>query len=321
MYIFNVPKEVLNQISINQPVCKYDNRTYVLVPTGVNNVYEILRRMDNWVGVYADYINFKDCEHTNHYLVKDGRIFTRDQVKKAITELKHLVINDLMSEGKKIKFDWENISSENDLRNKDNLATMDKYLNLSRVFDEIKSDYVFLRTESLNDALSKYIYDNIFTPEIYYDKNYESAIVNIALLWLSNQISTSTAIYQFYELYAHVQIRMHNLTSHTQIDKNDPKSIEPYRLKLIEFVKFVNFVACFYNDMDPKIQEQKDLYQYLLDKEIKTVKVNLNNKNYKMSVAAIIRLLRGIELPIESTIINFDDIETITYRKKILYQK
>ena len=316
---FNIPEEVFNQISINNPICKYDNYTYVLVPTGVKNIYEILKRKDDWVVVYADYINFKDCEHTNHYLIKDGRIFTREKVKKAITELKRLLINNLVNEAKKTKFDWENISNENDLRNKENLTNIGKYLNLSRVFDEIKSDYVFLRTESLNDALSKYIYANIFTPENYYDKNYESAIVNIALLWLSNQISTSTAIYQFYELYAHVQIRAHNLTSHTQIDKNDPKSIEPYRLKLIEFVKFVVY---FYNNMDPNIQAQKDLYQYLLNKEIKTVKVNLNNKEeYRMSVDAIVRLLRGIEVPIGATIITFDDIESITYRNKIIYQK
>lgn len=318
MYDFNIPEEVFNQISINNPVCKYENRTYVLVPTGIKNIYEILRRMDDWIITYADYINFKDCEHTNYYLAKDSRIFTRDEVKKAITELEHLLINDLVNEAKKTKFDWESISSENDLRNKDDLATLGKYLNLSRLFDEIKSDYVFLRTKSLNDALSKYIYANIFTPENYYDKNYESAIVNIALLWLSNQISTSTAIYQFYELYAHVHIRAHNLSSRNQIDKNDPKSIEPYRLKLIEFVKFIVY---FYSDIDPKIQAQKNLYQYLLDKEIKTVKVNLNNKDYRMSVDAIIRLLRGIEVPIGSTIINFDNIDTITYRNKTIYKK
>lgn len=318
MYDFNIPEEVFNQISINNPVCKYENRTYVLVPTGIKNIYEILRRMDDWIITYADYINFKDCEHTNYYLAKDSRIFTRDEVKKAITELEHLLINDLVNEAKKTKFDWESISSENDLRNKDDLATLGKYLNLSRLFDEIKSDYIFLRTKSLNDALSKYIYANIFTPENYYDKNYESAIVNIALLWLSNQISTSTAIYQFYKLYAHVHIRAHNLSSRNQIDKNDPKSIEPYRLKLIEFVKFIVY---FYSDIDPKIQAQKNLYQYLLDKEIKTVKVNLNNEEYRMSVDAIVRLLRGIEVPIGSTIINFDDIETITYRNKMIYQK
>ena len=318
MYNFNMPEEVFNQISINHPVCKYENRTYVLVPTGVKNIYEILRRIDDWVISYADYINFKDCEHTNHYVLKDGRIFTRDKVKKAINELEHLLINDLINEAKKAKFDWENISDENDLHNKENLTDIGKYLNLSRAYDEIKSDYVFLRTKSLNDALSKYIYANIFTPENYYSKNYEYAIVNIALLWLSNQISTSTAIYQFYELYAHVNIRDHNLSSRNQINKNDSKSIEPYRLKLIEFVKFVVY---FYNDMDPKIQAQKDLYQYLLNKEIKTVKVNLNNKKYRMSVDAIVRLLRGIEVPIGSTIINFDDIDTITYRNKMIYQK
>ena len=318
MQDFNIPEEVFNQISINNPVCKYENRTYVLVPTGIKNIYEILRRMDDWIITYADYINFKDCEHTNHYLTKDDRIFTRNQVKKAISELEHLLINDLVNEAKKTKFDWESISSETDLSNKNDLATLGKYLNLSRLFDEIKSDYIFLRTKSLNDALSKYIYANIFTPENYYDKNYESAIVNIALLWLSNQISTSTAIYQFYKLYAHVHIRAHNLSSRNQIDKNNPKSIEPYRLKFIEFVKFIIY---FYNDIDPKIQAQKNLYQYLLDNEIKTVKVNLNNEEYRMSVDAIVRLLRGIEVPLGSTIINFDEINTITYRNKTIYQK
>lgn len=304
---FNIPEEVLNQISINNPICKYDNYTYVLVPTGVKNIYEILKRKDDWLVVYTDYINYTACEHTNHYLVKDGRIFTRNQVKNAIDELKHLLINDLVNKAKKIKFDWENISNENDLRDKKDLTEIGKYLNLTRVFDETKYNYIFLRITSLDEALSKYINANIFMPKNYYNTDYESAIINIALLWISNQISTSTAIYRFYELHTLIQF-----------NENNQELIEQSRIKLIEEVKIILY---FYTDVDTKMKAQKDLYQYLLNKEIKTVNVKFNNEEYRMSVDAIVRLLRGIEVPIESTIINFDDIETITYRKKILYQK
>lgn len=304
---FNIPEEVLNQISINNPICKYDNYTYVLVPTGVKNIYEILRRKDDWLVVHADYINYTACEHTNHYLVKDGRIFTRNQVKNAIDELKRLLINDLVNTAKKIKFDWENISNENNLRDKKDLTEIGKYLNSTRVFDETKYNYIFLRITSLDKALSKYINANIFMPKNYYNTDYESAIINIALLWISNQISTSTAIYRFYELHTLIQF-----------NENNQELIEQSRIKLIEGVKIILY---FYTDVDTKMKAQKDLYQYLLNKEIKTVNVKVNNRDYKINKTEIIRLLRGIEVPLDSTTINFDDIETITYRKKMIYQK
>lgn len=304
---FNIPEDVLNQISINNPICKYDNYTYVLVPTGVKNIYEILRRKDDWLVVYADYINYTACEHTNHYLVKDGRTFTRNEVKKAIDELKHLLINDLINEAKKIKFDWENISNENDLHDKEDLTTISRHLNLSRIFDETKYNYVFLKIESLNEALSKYINDNIFSPKNYYNTDYESAIINIALLWISNQISTNTAIYQFYELHTLIQF-----------NENNQELIEQSRLRLIKDVKIILY---FYADVDNNMKAQKNLYQYLLNNEIKTVKIKVKNQLYKMNTNEIIRLLRGIEIPLDSTVINFDDIDTITYRNKMIYQK
>lgn len=304
---FNIPEKVFNQISINNPVCKYDNYTYVLVPTGIKNIYEILRRKDDWLVVYADYINYTDCEHTNHYLVKDGRSFTRNQIKNAIAELKRLLINDLVNEAKKIKFDWESISKENELRNKENLATIAKYLNLSQIFDETKYNYIFLKINSLDEALTKYVNTNIFTPKNYYNADYESAIINIALLWISNQISTSTAIYRFYELHTLIQF-----------NESNQELIEQSRLRLTEVVKIILY---FYTDVDSKMKAQQNLYQYLLDKEIKTVNVKVKNQLYKINATEIIRLLRGIEIPLDSNTINFDDIETITYRKKILYQK
>lgn len=307
MQDFNIPEEVLNQISINNPVCKYDNNTYVLVPTGVKNIYEILKRKDDWLVVYSNYINYTTCEHTNHYLVNDGRIFTRNEIKNAIEELKHLLINDLINEAKKTKFDWENISNENDLRDKKDLTEISKYFNLSRVFDETKYNYIFLKIESLNEALLKYINTNFFSRNNYYNTDYESAIINIALLWISNQISTSTAIYRFYELHTLIQL-----------NESNQELIEQSRLRLIEDVKIILY---FYADVDNNMKAQKNLYQYLLDNEIKTVKINLNNEDYKMNVDTIIRLLRGIEVPLGSTIINFDDIETITYRNKTIYQK
>lgn len=304
---FNIPEDVLNQISINNPICKYDNYTYVLVPTGVKNIYEILRRKDDWLVVYADYINYTACEHTNHYLVKDGRTFTRNEVKKAIDELKHLLINDLINEAKKIKFDWENISNENDLHDKEDLTTISRHLNLSRIFDETKYNYVFLKIESLDEALSKYINNNIFRPKNYYNTDYESAIINIALLWISNQISTNTAIYQFYELHTLIQF-----------NENNQELIEQSRLRLIEDVKIILY---FYADVDNNMKAQKNLYQYLLNNEIKTVKIKVKNQLYKINTNEIIRLLRGIEIPLDSTVINFDDIDTITYRNKMIYQK
>lgn len=307
MQDFNIPEEILNQISINNPVCKYENRTYVLVPTGVKNIYEILRRKDDWLVVYSNYINYTTCEHTNHYLVKDGRIFTRNEIKNAIEKLKHLLINDLINETKKTKFDWENISNENDLRDKKDLTEISKYFSLSRVFDETKYNYIFLKIESLNEALSKYINTNIFSRNNYYNTDYESTIINIALLWISNQISTSTAIYRFYELHTLIQF-----------NENNQELIEQSRLRLIEDVKIILY---FYTDVDTKMKAQQNLYQYLLDNEIKTVNVKVNNKNYKMNTSEIIRLLRGIDVPLDSTVINFNDIESITYRKKILYQK
>lgn len=307
MQAFNVPEEVPNQISINNPVCKYDNNTYVLVPTGVKNIYEILRRKDDWLVVYSNYINYTTCEHTNHYLLKDGRIFTRNEIKNAIEELKHLLINDLINEAKKIKFDWENISNENDLHDKEDLTTISRHLNLSRIFDETKYNYVFLKIESLDEALSKYINDNIFSPKNYYNTDYESAIINIALLWISNQISTNTAIYRFYELHTLIQLNERN-----------QELIEQNRLRLIEDVKIILY---FYADVDNNMKAQKNLYQYLLNNEIKTVKIKVKNQLYKINTNEIIRLLRGIEVPIGLTIINFDDIETITYRKKEIYQK
>lgn len=304
---FNIPEDVFNQISINNPICKYDNYTYVLVPTGVKNIYEILRRKDDWLVVYADYINYTACEHTNHYLMKDGRTFTRNEVKNAIDELKHLLINDLINEAKKIKFDWENISSENDLHDKEDLTTISRHLNLSRIFDETKYNYVFLKIESLDEALSKYINDNIFSPKNYYNTDYESAIINIALLWISNQISTNTAIYQFYELHTLIQF-----------NENNQELIEQSRLRLIEDVKIILY---FYADVDNNMKAQKNLYQYLLNNEIKTVKIKVKNQLYKINTNEIIRLLRGIEIPLDSTVINFDDIDTITYRNKMIYQK
>lgn len=304
---FNIPEKVFNQISINNPVCKYDNYTYVLVPTGIKNIYEILRRKDDWLVVYADYINYTACEHTNHYLVKDGRSFTRNQIKNAIAELKRLLINDLVNEAKKIKFDWENISNENDLHDKEDLTTISRHLNLSRIFDETKYNYVFLKIESLDEALSKYINDNIFSPKNYYNTDYESAIINIALLWISNQISTNTAIYQFYELHTLIQF-----------NENNQELIEQSRLKLIKDVKIILY---FYADVDNNMKAQKNLYRYLLNNEIKTVKIKVKNQLYKINTNEIIRLLRGIEIPLDSTVINFDDIDTITYRNKILYQK
>lgn len=304
---FNIPEDVFNQISINNPICKYDNYTYVLVPTGVKNIYEILKRKDDWLVVYSNYINYTTCEHTNHYLVNDGRIFTRNEIKNAIEELKHLLINDLINEAKKTKFDWENISNENDLRDKKDLTEISKYFNLSRVFDETKYNYIFLKIESLNEALLKYINTNFFSRNNYYNTDYESAIINIALLWISNQISTSTAIYRFYELHTLIQL-----------NESNQELIEQSRLRLIEDVKIILY---FYADVDNNMKAQKNLYQYLLDNEIKTVKINLNNEDYKMNVDTIIRLLRGIEVPLGSTIINFDNIETITYRNKTIYQK
>ena len=304
---FNIPEKVFNQISINNPICKYDNYTYVLVPTGVKNIYEILKRKDDWLVVYADYINYTACEHTNHYLVKDGRIFTCNQVKNAIDELKHLLINDLVNKAKKIKFDWENISNENDLRDKKDLTEIGKYLNSTRVFDETKYNYIFLRITSLDEALSKYINANIFMPKNYYNTDYESAIINIALLWISNQISTSTAIYRFYELHTLIQF-----------NESNQELIEQSRIKLIEGVKIILY---FYTDVDSKMKAQQNLYQYLIDNEIKTVKIKVNNRDYKINATEIIRLLHGIEIPLDSNTINFDDIETITYRKKILYRK
>lgn len=304
---FNVPEKVFNQISINNPVCKYDNYTYVLVPTGIKNIYEILRRKDDWLVVYADYINYTACEHTNHYLVKDGRSFTRNQIKNAIDELKHLLINDLINETKKTKFDWENISNENDLRDKKDLTKISKYFNLSRVFDETKYNYIFLKIETLNEALSKYINTNIFSRNNYYNTDYESAIINIALLWISNQISTSTAIYRFYELHTLIQL-----------NESNQELIEQSRLRLIEDVKIILY---FYADVDNNMKAQKNLYQYLLNNEIKTVKIKVKNQLYKINTNEIIRLLRGIEIPLDSTAINFDDIDTITYRNKMIYQK
>lgn len=304
---FNIPEKVFNQISINNPVCKYDNYTYVLVPTGIKNIYEILRRKDDWLVVYADYINYTACEHTNHYLVKDGRSFTRNQIKNAIAELKRLLINDLVNEAKKIKFDWESISKENELRNKENLATIAKYLNLSQIFDETKYNYIFLKINSLDEALTKYVNTNIFTPKNYYNADYESAIINIALLWISNQISTNTAIYQFYELHTLIQF-----------NENNQELIEQSRLRLIEDVKIILY---FYADVDNNMKAQKNLYQYLLNNEIKTVKIKVKNQLYKINTNEIIRLLRGIEIPLDSTVINFDDIDTITYRNKMIYQK
>lgn len=240
---FNIPEDVLNQISINNPICKYNNYTYVLVPTGVKNIYEILRRKDDWLVVYADYINYTACEHTNHYLVKDGRTFTRNEVKNAIDELKHLLINDLITEAKKTKFDWKNISNENDLRDKKDLTTIIRQSNLYPVFDETKYNYIFLKIESLDEALSKYINDNIFSPKNYYNTDYESAIINIALLWISNQISTSTAIYRFYELHTLIQL-----------NESNQELIEQSRLRLIEDVKIILY---FYADVDNNMKAKK----------------------------------------------------------------
>lgn len=304
---FNIPEKVFNQISINNPVCKYNNYTYVLVPTGIKNIYEILRRKDDWLVVYADYINYTVCEHTNHYLVKDGRSFTRNQIKNAITELKRLLINDLVNKAKKLKFDWENISNENNLRDKKDLTEIGKYLSLTRVFDETKYNYIFLRITSLDEALTKYVNANIFMPKNYYNADYESAIINIALLWISNQISTSTAIYRFYELHTLIQF-----------NESNQELIEQSRLRLTEGVKIILY---FYTNTDTKMKAQQNLYQYLIDNEIKTVNVKVNNKGYKINATEIIRLLRGIEIPLDSTTINFDDIETITYRKKMIYRK
>lgn len=304
MYDFNIPEEVINQISINHPVCKYDNQTYILVPTGVSNVYEILIREDKWLRICTDYINYKTCEHTNHYL-KDGRIFTRNDIKNAIEELRRLVINDLIIEAKKLN---NKISTENKLHNKNDLVEKTTYCEQYQSFEETKYDYITSKTKSLDEALIKYINNQIFNPKkYYYSTDYESAIVNIALSWLSNQISTSTTINQFYDLNTLVQF-----------NENNQELIEQSRLSLIEGVKIILSV---YKDVDTKMKKQQNLYQYLFNNHIKTVNVKVDNQDYKINTPDIIRLLRGIEVPLDSTIINFDDIETITYRNKMIYQK
>lgn len=276
---FNIPEDVLNQISINNPVYKYDNYTYILVPTGVKDIYEILRREDDWLDVQCDYINYTTCEQMHCYKVKDGRIFKRDAVKNAISELKKLLINDLIADAKHVEINWNEMLSESELRSEENLTKTEiaKYFNRYYRLEETTYDYVFLRTKSLAEALEKRVDESIFRPKAYYNKDYEYAIINIALLWISNQISTKTAIE-----------RLHKLSTIIIVSEVNAESVKNKRLQLVEAVKII---LDFYNDIPKEIQAKKDLHQYLIEHEVKTVNVKTKNREEKVRATAVIRTL------------------------------
>lgn len=131
--------------------------------------------------------------------------------------------------------------------------------------------------------------------------------INIALLWLSNQISTKTAI-----------DRLHKLSTITIVNKANAESVKNKHLQLVEAIKII---LDFYNDIPAEIQTKKDLYQYLIEHEIKTVNVKVNNREEKVSAAKVIITLDNDSIFIDSNTIHFEDIERIRYRNKIIYQK
>ena len=148
---FNIPEEVLAQLSSNNPICKHDCYTYILVPTGINNISEILRREDDWLDVQCDYINYTTCEHMHCYKVKDGRVFKRDAVKNAISELKQLLTDDLIAEAKHVEINWNEMPSKRKLYAEVNLTETEKakYFNRYYNLEKTTDDYVFLRIKSL----------------------------------------------------------------------------------------------------------------------------------------------------------------------------
>ena len=89
----------------------------------------------------------------------------------------------------------------------------------------------------------------------------------------------------------------------------------------MQLVEAVKIILDFYNDIPAEIQTKKDLYQYLIEHEVKTVNVKVNNREEKVSAAKVIITLDNDRIFIGSNTIHFEDIERIRYRNKIIYQK
>lgn len=316
MNTIQVPSRVLEEISLTKNVIKDKEFVYTLTPTGIPDLYEILKYDNNKAYYKTEYLSYLNIyDNTFNYYLANGRIITGDEIFEQIKKLKELLTDDLLALGKTLEpIDWEKTKqlalSSNEIEDTEqNKARRNLF-----IFDNIKNKFVRDETTNVIDTLNQYI-ENEFIAPGYNSKDYVAVILEIVLKLLINPKLSEQALNDLYEL----NTLRYDYKRSKEIDKvaiNNEKAMHANELNII-----VDFYKNFANQYEP----QRQLYQFLRKNNVKNVNIILANdkKEHKLPVEQVYRLLNGYTVWESETNFDFklDDVASISYRKKEIYQK